>query len=347
MKKLIINESKSIKQSLFKLERNKEKCLVAVNKKHYFSGTINDGDIRRAITKGANIESNIKKYLQKKPFFLTLEKFKKMKSNQLQKLLEIKKNFENIDIIPILNNKKQIVKIITSSLLNSQSKTTSNKLNEVPLIIMAGGKGTRLKPFTNFFPKALMPFSNVTAADFIINHFRKHGLKDIIFSINYKKNLIKSYFGTQMNIDFIEEKKPLGTVGSLSLIKDKKFEDLIAINCDSMVTANISKLFEHHKNKKNDLTLTVTSQKLTLPYGACFLDKKTQKFQSIIEKPSTNHLVNIGLYIFKKNIINLIPKNKKFDIGDLINLAKKKKKKIGVFPVSTENWIDIGNLEKY
>ena len=340
MKNLIIKKNNKIKDALVKLEKNKEKCLIVVNDLNQFIGTLNDGDIRRALMTGVNTNTIIEKYLQKKSFFLYSNKFKKIKRREILKLLEKKKK-EKIDIIPILNNKKKVEKVLS---FNSFLKKNSIKesASNVPLVVMAGGKGTRLKPFTNFFPKALMPFSNSTASDFIINHFSKFGINNFIFSINSNKELIKSYF-SKKKIKFIEEKKPLGTIGSLSLIKENSFKDIMTINCDSMVTLNVKKFLDEHYRKKNDLTIAVATKELQLSYGSCTLDPKTGKFKSIVEKPSTNHLVNIGLYLFKKNIISLIPKNTKFDVTDLINKAKKKNKKIGIFPVSGDNWIDTGS----
>jgi len=344
MKNLIIKKNNKIKDALIKLEKNKEKCLIVVNDLNKFIGTLNDGDIRRALMTGVNTDTIIEKYLQKKSLFLYLNKFKKIKRKEILKLLE-KKRKEKIDIIPILNSKKKVVKVVSFNSFIKKASTkgsTKESVSNIPLVVMAGGKGTRLKPFTNFFPKALMPFSNSTASDFIINHFSKFGINNFIFSINSNKELIKSYF-RKKNIKFVEEKKPLGTIGSLSLIKENSFKDIMAINCDSMVTLNVKKFLDEHYRKKNDLTIAVTTKELKLSYGSCALDPKTGKFKSIVDKPSTNHLVNIGLYLFKKNIISLIPKNTKFDVTDLINKAKKKNKKIGIFPISEDNWIDTGS----
>jgi len=345
MKNLIIKENKKIKDALAKLEKNKEKCLIVVNSLSKFIGTLNDGDIRRALMTGINTSAQIKKYIQKKSFFLSLNQFKKIKRKEILKLLEQKKR-ENIDTIPVLNKKKQISQILTFS-ATSKENYLKDSPDNIPLVIMAGGKGTRLRPFTNFFPKALMPFSNTTAADFILNHFSKFGINNFTFSINYKKNLIKSYFNKKLNVKFIEEKKSLGTIGSLSLFKEIFFNNIMAINCDTMVTLNVNKFLDDHMKKKNDVTIAVATKDLQLSYGSCSLDPKTKKFKSIVEKPSTTHLVNIGLYVFKKNIINLIPKNSKFDVTDLIKKAQKQNKKIGVFPVSEDSWVDTGNLKQF
>ena len=152
MKNLIIPQSISIKQSLNHLEKNKEKCLLVVSKKRILVGTLNDGDIRRAIIKGANVDSKIKNYVQKKPFYLFKDDLKNKKDYEISNLIE-KKRKNHIDVIPILDKNKKIIDIL--SLRKKNINRGSNKLlRKVPLVIMAGGKGSRLKPFTDIFPKA-------------------------------------------------------------------------------------------------------------------------------------------------------------------------------------------------
>ena len=149
------------------------------NKKNELIGTLNDGDIRRAILDGANINSKIKKYVQKKPYFITLQKFKNLKDFQIFKIIEHKKK-DNIDVIPILNKKKCVVDLLTLSKLEQKKKIYNDDLKKVPLIIMAGGKGTRLKPFTDVFPKALIPLGEIPAVEHIIQNFKSYQSKIFI-----------------------------------------------------------------------------------------------------------------------------------------------------------------------
>ena len=346
MKHLIIKSSATIKESLLKLEQVKEKCLIISNKKNKLLGTLTDGDIRRAILNGANINSKIKKYSQKKPYFLTLIKFKRLKDFQIAKLIKFKKR-DNIDIIPVVNNQKIIIKLLASNQLQ-ESTNYKSYLNKIPLVIMAGGKGTRLKPFTDIFPKALIPIGKIPAVEHIIENFMKFGVKKVLLTVNYKKDLVKSYFKQNKfrKLTFIEEKKPLGTAGALKLVGKKIKSDFFVSNCDTICKFNLSKFYDYHKKNKYDFTIVVASKHHEFPYGSCVIDKKG-KLKKIIEKPSTQHLVNIGLYLLRPNVVKLIPHNKYFDMDTLIKKIKEKKFSIGVFPVSEDSWIDIGEWSKY
>lgn len=341
MKNLIIPQSISIKQSLNHLEKNKEKCLLVVSKKRILVGTLNDGDIRRAIIKGANVDSKIKNYVQKKPFYLFKDDLKNKKDYEISNLIE-KKRKNHIDVIPILDKNKKIIDIL--SLRKKNINRGSNKLlRKVPLVIMAGGKGSRLKPFTDIFPKALIPINNVPAVEHIINHFRKNNVTNIFLTLNYKKELIKSYFADKKSfkLKYIEEKKELDTAGAIGLLKNKIKSDFFICNCDTLSKINIEKFFEYHSKGKFDITLVAAAKKHSLSYGSCKLDGKGN-LKKIIEKPFTNHLVNIGLYLLKPSIITMVSGKETISMDQLITKAKKRKKKIGVFPVNENNWQDVG-----
>jgi len=246
-----------------------------------------------------------------------------------------------------LDNKKRIVNFIDTQHPNSDNEL-GNSLEKVPLIIMAGGKGTRLKPFTDIFPKPLVPINNLPTVEHIINYFRGSGVKKIYLTLNYKKKLIKSYFEDNKiyKLKYIEEKKILGTAGSLGLIKKWIKSDFFVCNCDTIVKINLRKFYEFHVNEKFDITIVAATKKHGFPYGSCQLDRKG-KLKKIIEKPHTNHLVNIGLYIIKPKIINMIPVNKATNMDELLTKAKKENKKIGVFPVDDNSWIDVGEWSEY
>ena len=347
MKDYLLKITSSIKDSLIKLEKNKEKCLIIVNSNNKLQGTLTDGDLRRAIINGALIKKSVKKYIKKNPIFFSDNEFKKLLNNEnnLFKLLEKTKN-NHIDIIPIVNKSKRVINIVKTKSFEKFDKI--NDLSKIPLVIMAGGRGTRLRPFTDSFPKPLIPIKNTTAVEFIMQTFTKFGVKKFILSINYKKDLIKSYFKGKKthNINYIEEKKPLGTAGSLKLVQKKIKTDMFIINCDTICKFNLSKFYDYHKNNNYDFTIAVASKNHEFPYGSCRIDKKGN-LKKIVEKPNTQHLVNIGLYILKPKIINLIPSNQLFDMDELIRKIKQKKLSIGVFPVNEENWIDIGEWTKY
>lgn len=208
---------------------------------------------------------------------------------------------------------------------------------------MAGGKGTRLKQFSYYFPKPLIPFQDITAIEYIINTFKNYGFKKIIVSINYKKNLIKSYLNESniKNITFINEKKPMGSAGSISLLKGKLNNNFFIINCDTLLNINLNKFYDFHINNNCFLSLVAAQKKIELLYGTCEI-KKNGELNKIIEKPKLEYLANVGLYLFNVKIFKYIKKNAPLEMDDLIRLVKRKRKKIGVFPISENNWIDTG-----
>jgi len=345
MKNYLLHINKSIKESLFQLEKNNEKCLLAVDSNNVLKGTLTDGDIRRAILNGADINSKIKKYIRKKPYYLK----KKKPTQDLEDLkgkpsIEIIKKVkdDHIDIIPVLDKNHQVVDIIYVKDFNKYS-SSKKKLKNIPALIMAGGKGTRLKPFTNYFPKPLTPVGDKTVTEHIIDSFSKYGIKKFYLSLNYKKNLIKSYLKENKisNLHFLEEKKFLGTAGAIGMLKGKIKDDFFIINCDTMVSTNFEKFYDHHKKNNYKITLVVAAKKFKLSYGSCQITKKGQ-LKKILEKPSANYLVNVGLYLFKPEVINLIPKNEFLEMDTLIKKVKQRGGKIGVFPINEDNWQDIG-----
>ena len=347
MKNYLLNINKKIKDSLFQLEQNNEKCLVIVDSKYSLKGTLTDGDVRRALLRGANINSKLNKYIKKKPFYLRENYFSK--KDAIKKLdLKTIENLKNdhIDVIPLVNKNHKVIKILYPKDFKKYF-SREKILKNIPALIMAGGKGERLEQFTNYFPKPLVPVEDTTAAEYIIDSFKKYGVRKFFMSLNYKKNLIKSYFNESKvnNINFLEEKKVSGTAGSISLLKSKVTTDFFVIYCDTILSMNLEKFYEYHKKNNYKITLVAASKNFQLSYGACEI-KKNGQLKKILEKPSTNYLVSVGLYLFKPEIINLVPKNKFFEMDVLIKKIKQRGGKIGVFPISEENWRDTGRIQE-
>lgn len=350
MKNFIIENHVKIKEALQKLEINRHKCLLVVNKLQKFVGTLNDGDIRRAILKGAKADSKVNNYVKKNPIYLS--EVKKSNSNFFGKNYKMKRNFlkkvddNKIDIVPIIDKRFRIKEIIFRDEIKdfvNISETNKNNIEKVPVIIMAGGEGKRLKQFTNYFPKPLVPFEDTTATEYIINSFRNYGFKKIIMSLYYKKNLIKSYLRENniKNVSFLNEKKPLGSAGSLSILKGKINTNFFVINCDTILSINLKKFYEFHKKNNYSLTLVAAHKSLDLLYGTCEI-KKNGELNKIKEKPKFDYLANVGLYLLKPEILKYVKKNTPLGMDELIKKIKMKKKKIGVFPISDDNWVDTG-----
>ena len=345
MRKYLLHFNKNIKMSLLQLEQNNEKCLLVVDSNNVLKGTLTDGDIRRALLRGADINSKIKKYIKRKPYFIKVKNFNEFGENAQQKKIQslIKKiKDNNIDIIPLIDKFNKVKDIIFVKDFNRFS-FSKKKFENISTLIMAGGKGTRLKPFTNYFPKPLTPVEDKTATEYIINSFSNYGVKKFYISLNYKKNLVKSYLKENKieNLHFLEEKKVLGTAGALSMLKGKIKNDFFVINCDTIVSINLEKFYDYHKKNNYKISLVAATKNFQLSYGSCEINKNGQ-LKKILEKPKMNYLVNVGLYLFKPEIINLVAKNKFLEMDVLIKRVKQKGGKIGIFPISEDNWRDIG-----
>ncbi len=342
IKNFCILPTDNIKHALKKITDSGKKCVLVVNSSNKFLGTLSDGDLRRAILNNKELNSKIKSIYNKKSFFLKKDNYYK---KDLKKIFISKK----IDLIPIVNNQYKIVDVVglTDFLENKDNK---KKIDNVLPVIMAGGKGTRLKPFTNILPKPLLPINDKTAVETIIDNLKIYGFNMFFITINEKSEIIKSFFQgikKDYKIKFVEEKKPLGTIGSLKLIKSKDLKDnLLVVNCDVIFQVDIGDLNEFHKKNNFDITIVVSDKRFQIPYGVCEISKKGN-LKKINEKPSYDYLVNIGLYLIKKKIIKLIPKNKSIDFNKIVQLSLKKKFKVGVFPISESGWQDTGQWSEF
>jgi len=340
MKNLLIKTNSSIKSALKQMSQTGEKCLVVVDNKNILLGTLSDGDIRKAILKGKINKDKIKVYYQKKSTFLKKENY----SISQAKNIFLKKR---IDVIPIVERSRKVVDVITFE--NIFKKNNLSKTFPKSVVIMAGGKGTRLEPFTNVLPKPLVPINEKPIIEHIIERFVENKVSDFFITSNYKSKVLKAYFQEKkprFKLTFIEESKPLGTAGGLSLLEGKLKKPFIVTNCDTIININFDDLMHFHISNHNDLTLVASSKEHVIPYGTCKLTKKGY-LEKIVEKPKFDFFVNVGLYVINPNLLKLIPKNKSFDMIDLIKLAKIKKKQVAAYPIDEDSWIDVGQWSEY
>ncbi len=182
-----------------------------------------------------------------------------------------------------------------------------------------------------------------------MDKFSEYGIKDFYLSVNHKAKMIKSYFEEEpgkYNLHYIEEKVPLGTAGSLVLIKKYVNRDFIVTNCDIIIDGNYAEIVKCHRMCAFDMTLVVSCKRYVIPYGVCSI-QNGGILRSIKEKPEYDLLVNTGMYIINRELLSLIPRNKQFDIPELITKAKAANFKIGVFPLPEKSWVDIGQWEEY
>lgn len=342
MKNLIITKKMLLIEAMEKLNQTAEKCLIVVNKSNQIIGTITDGDIRRSILRGKDFSESIEGSYCSTPKVLKEDDFNVDNVKAL-----FRKN--KINFVPILNNKNQVVDYSTWHKIGINEKSNFNSLNGVPVVIMAGGKGERLKPFTYVLPKPLVPIDGIPIVEKIIHKFTRFGCNEFFLTINHMGNILKAYFENRdldYALSFIEEDLPLGTAGSLGLMVKKLNKPFILTNCDIIIKSNYQAIYDFHKNNNNLLTIVASAKEYTIPYGTCDIDENGLLVR-INEKPKYNHLVNTGMYILNPEVIKHIPPKRLFHITDLIKSIKRDLGKIGVYPIDSSSWIDIGQWSEY
>ena len=343
--KYLCDENTTIKVSLSLIQKSGHNTIFITDKNKKLIGSLSDGDIRRALLNNIAINTSIKNIYNKNPKYILSENFDKK---------DIKYLFdkEKINLVPVIDKDKQVIKVISweEVITGKNNIQKSSALKELSVIIMAGGKGTRLRPYTEILPKPLLPINNKAIIEHIIDNFRLNGARNIQISINSMSRIIKSFISEKnykKNITFIEEKKPLGTCGSLSLINRKKLtNNFILSNCDVIYDINYRNLIKHHRKSQALMTLVVSNKNFEIAYGSIKLDKNGY-LDTIHEKPNLKFLINIGLYVINKKVLNYIQKNNFMDINQLIKSLKKDKKDIAVFEIDEKSWIDTGQMHEF
>lgn len=333
---LFIDEELSIKDALKKLDETAKKILLVVDNRKLI-GIVTDGDIRRWILKNGDLKESVKLIMSKKPKYI-LEEDKKHAKRILRE--------NSIEAMPVLDKERKVIDIIFWN-DNFNEKLKYGNMNN-PVVIMAGGKGTRLDPYTKVLPKPLIPIGDIPIVERIINRFREYGCEDFYMTINYKKNMIKAYFNEiekNYTIDYIEEEVPLGTAGSLYLLKDKIKDTFFLSNCDILIDGDYSNMLKYHREHKSKITLITSLKHYIIPYGIMNIDENGN-LSKMTEKPEYDFLVNTGMYILEPEVLKDIPENNFFHITELINRYIEKGEKIGVYPVSEGSWLDMGQVKE-
>ena len=341
MKDITVKLDITIRQAMKALDKTAEKCLLVIDENNLLLGTLTDGDLRRSILAGAQFSEDISECYHKRPITLVEGHFKIEEAKQL---LREKK----LDIIPVIDDEGTLIEYLTWGSLDDVQKP-ARSLQDVPVVIMAGGKGARLEPFTKVLPKPLVPIQEKPIIEHIIERFTDITCSEFYLSVNYKGRILKAYFEElqpDYNVTFVDENEPLGTAGSLQLLMGKFDKPFFVTNCDIIVKADCVSLYEFHQKGGYDITLVASTKEYIIPYGTCELNGDGH-LSHINEKPHYDFLINTGLYVLNPNMLKLIPENKFYHITHLIEDAKNQGKKVGVFPIDDEAWIDVGQWAEY
>jgi len=331
----------TILQALKKMDAVNKKMLLVFDTDK-FIGILSIGDIQKAIITNISLETCISKIMRKDFVYAKISDEKDTIFQLMQKL--------RIECMPVLNENNELISIyLWDDVFVTKKRNEGIQLN-LPVIIMAGGQGTRLKPLTTILPKPLIPIGEKTIIEQIMDKFCDVGCNTFYLSVNYKAEMIKYYFSTLQNmpynISYFQEDKPLGTIGSLSLLKGKLNSTFFVSNCDILVDQDIKAILDFHRDNKNEITIVAALKHYPIPYGIMETNEDGS-LKSISEKPELTFKINTGLYILEPHLLNEIPEDKFYDITDQIMDIMKRKGKIGVFPVSEKSWVDIGSFADY
>jgi dTDP-glucose pyrophosphorylase/predicted transcriptional regulator len=322
-----------LRDAIKAIEINIAKIVFIIDDKECLVGSVSDGDIRRALLIGGDLDSPISKIMNPNPVVAHSDNY----SNK--HVLKLMKD-NDLRYIPILNGQNKIQSIQTAE--DFQKKD----LKDNWVFLMAGGLGERLYPLTQTKPKPLLTVGNKPILENILESFIDHGFRNFFVSVNYKANMIEDYFGDGrkwgVEIQYIRESKPLGTGGSLGLLPNVPEKPIIMMNGDILTKVNFEKLLDFHHKNNSIATMCIRKYDYQIPYGTVVVDN--QKVTSIIEKPIHNFFVNAGIYVLEPEILNGMKKNLYQDMPNLLEKLMQNKKQVSAFPLH-EYWLDIGQMD--
>lgn len=340
IQELCVSTKTSIIDTIKQLDKGRKK-IIFVTENERLVGAVTDGDIRRWILKNGDFLKDVTEIMNKEPIFVYEYKYK-----QQDIITELKK--KKIQAIPIVNYDHEIKDVVFWDDIFQENREDEESVIDCPVVIMAGGKGTRLYPYTKVLPKPLIPIGELTIVERIINQFRAFNCQDFYLTVNYKKNMIKAYLEDKQidyNLKYVEEEKFLGTGGSLYLLKDKLDGSFFVSNCDILVEANYADILKYHKENGYKITMVTSLKNYTIPYGVVEVEEGG-RIKRMLEKPEFNFQVNTGLYVLESEVLDKIPENEFFHITDLINMYIEKNEKVGVYPVTENSWMDMGEIKE-
>ena len=335
IKKFLINETMTVTDAM-KLMSDLGCKILYVHDNYELKATLTDGDIRRYLLRSGNVGNTVKDVANYSPKYLRNASYKDAQEFMQDNL---------IDSVPSIDGNKKIINIYFA---NYRYKAKHFEKISLPVVMMAGGKGTRLYPYTKVLPKPLIPVGDVPIAERIINQFNLFGCNAFYLIVNHMKNMIKSYFNEiekSYIINFIDEDEPLGTGGGLYYLKDKIDTTFILTNCDILVKDDFNKIYKYHKDSNNVITMVVAKQNIQVPYGVVKFDNDYH-IESMEEKPKISYYTNTGCYIVEPSVISEFINKENIGFPDIITRCKSKGLKVGVYPITEESFIDMGEIDK-
>ena len=333
VKKLCVRTDTLLKEILTILVQTAAQIVIVINRENQLLGTITDGDIRRGLLKGLTLESRATEFMNSKP----RTALSSISSRKIKKIFYS----EPIRQLPLLDHQQRVVDI---AFLKHFLKETKK---DTPVVIMAGGFGKRLLPLTKNTPKPMLQVGDKPLLKTIIENLKEQGFCNIILSLNYLGDEIEHCFGNGqdfgVNIEYLYETKPLGTAGALSQLKARADSSFLVMNGDILTNFNFSDLLHYHAEERGIATICVREYDIQIPFGVAELDG--QYLRRMVEKPTHSFLVNAGIYLLDRAVLNYIPEEQFYDMTELMRDLLDNRKCVACFHLR-EYWIDIGRLEQ-
>ena len=322
------------------MDESRVKMLFVISSGH-FEGIVTIGDIQRSIIKNVPLNSALSGIINKDKEYAS-------PSESLESIRE-KMIMLRAECMPVVDLGGELVDVyFWEDLFNYEEHPLREKI-DLPVVIMAGGKGTRLKPLTNVLPKPLIPVGEKTILEIIMDQFETIGCHKFYLSVNYKADMMKYYLSQlehQYDVEYFMEDKPLGTIGSVSLLKDKIKTPFFVSNCDSINEQDYRDVYAYHVKNRNELTVVTMLRSFKIPYGVIETGEDGL-MTTITEKPELTYQVNTGVYILSPECISEIPEGEFFHITHLMEKIKNRGGRVGCFPVSAQSWKDMGEWTEY
>jgi len=342
IQKKIISANNTIIQTMKLMDEAYTK-LFLVFEGDKFLDIITNGDLQRAIIANTPFDTPIGKIVSREGKLLA------HKGDDRERIKEWMLS-KRAELMPVLDEKNHLVDVIFWDDILSETPNTDTRAKiDLPVVIMAGGKGTRLKPITNVIPKPLVPVGDKTILEVIMDQFEGIGCHKFYMSVNYKADMMKYYLSQldhKYDIEFFMEDKPLGTIGSVSLLKGKITTPFFVSNCDSINEQDYRDVWDYHVSNHNDMTIVTMVKSFKIPYGVIETGEDGL-MTALKEKPEQTYQVNTGVYILNSDLIDEIPKGEFFHITHLMEKVQSRGGRVGCFPVSEHSWKDMGEWPEY
>lgn len=340
IKKWAITPNKTLLEAMRMMDECRVKTLFVLSGDS-FEGIVTIGDIQRAIINNIALKEPVNSILNKNKIYGFEAEGEERIKEKMRRM--------RAEVMPILNDQGELVNVMFWGDLFKKTEPLQREMINLPVVIMAGGKGTRLKPITNVIPKPLVPIGDKTILETILDQFEEIGCTKFYMSVNYKADMMKYYLGQlehKYDIEFFQEDKPLGTIGSVSLLKGKITTPFFVSNCDSINEQDYRDVYDYHMNNHNDLTIVTMVKSFKIPYGVIETGEDGLMV-SLSEKPELTYQVNTGVYILNPSCIDEIPEGEFFHITHLMEKIKARGGRVGCFPVSEHAWKDMGEWPEY